>query len=143
VQNGNITPLNFNLAGEARPTRNIVSLDNTYTFVANPQNKTVTIADLLGSAIVGGKLKSGFVGASTSGSADEITVINGTIARKYFFNTRVPSGGVAINKWRLSVTPLGTDQNDVTIGEGDAMLVKRAGLVTKFVGLETSADAQE
>jgi len=142
AQNGNITPLNFNLAGEARPTRNIVSLDNTFTFVANPQNKTVTIADLLGSAIVGGKLKSGFVGASTSGSADEITVINGTIARKYFFNTRVLSGA-AINKWRLSVTPLGTDQNDVTIGEGDAMLVKRTGSGTKFIGLETSADAQE
>jgi hypothetical protein len=43
----------------------------------------------------------------------------------------------------LSVLPLGADQNTVTVGEGDAMLVKRAGLVTKFVGLETSAEASE
>lgn len=142
VQNGNLTALTFNLAGEARPTRNIVSLDSTYTFVANPQNRSVTIADLLGSTIVGGKLKSDFVGASSSGSADEITVLDGTVSRKYFFNTRVVSS-VAINKWRLSVLPLGADQNAVTIGEGDAMLVKRAGSVTKFVGLETSAEATE
>jgi hypothetical protein len=142
VQNSNLTPLTFNLAGEARPTRNIVSLDSTYTFVANPQNRSVTIADLLGSTIVGGKLKSDFVGASSSGSADEVTVIDGTVSRKYFFNTRVVSS-VAINKWRLSALPFGADQNTVTIGEGDAMLVKRAGLVTKFVGLETSAEATE
>jgi hypothetical protein len=142
VQNSNLTALIFNLTGEARPTRNIVSLDSAYTFVANPQNRSVTIADLLGSTIVGGKLKSDFVGASSSGSADEVTIIDGTVSRKYFFNTRTVSS-VAINKWRLSVTPLGADQNAVTIGEGDAMLVKRAGLVTKFVGLETSAEATE
>jgi len=142
VQNGNTSALNFNLAGEARPTRNIVSLDSQFTFVANPQNRSVTIADLLGSTIVGGKLKSDFVGASSSGSADEVTVIDGTVSRKYFFNTRVVSGA-ALNKWRLSVLPLGADQNTVTVGEGDAMLVKRAGLVTKFVGLETSAEASE
>ena len=142
VQNGYVTPLTFNLAGEARPTRNIVSLDSTFTFVANPQNKTVTIANLLGSAMVGGKLKSGLLGATTSSSADEITVFNGTIARKYFFNTRVVSS-VPINMWRTSAAPTGANQNEVTIGEGDAMLVKRAGLVTKFIGLETSADASE
>jgi hypothetical protein len=142
VQNGNTTAINFNLAGEARPTRNIVSLDSQFTFVANPQNRSVTIADLLGSTIVGGKLKSDFVGASSSGSADEVTVIDGTVSRKYFFNTRAVSG-VPINKWRLSVLPLGADQNAVIVGESDAMLVKRSGLVTKFVGLETSAEASE
>jgi hypothetical protein len=142
VQNGNTTALNFNLTGEARPTRNIVSLDSQFTFVANPQNRSVTIADLLGSTIVGGKLKSDFVGASSSGSADEVTVIDGTVSRKYFFNTRAVSG-VPINKWRLSVLPLGADQNAVIVGESDAMLVKRSGLVTKFVGLETSAEASE
>jgi hypothetical protein len=45
--------------------------------------------------------------------------------------------------WRMSATPLGADQNEVTIGEGDAMLVKRTGSATKFIGLETSADASE
>jgi hypothetical protein len=139
VQNGNTTALNFNLAGEARPTRNIVSLDSTFTLVANPQNRSVTIADLLGSAPVNGlTLKSGAVGASSAGSADEFTLMDSNVARKYFYYTQ---GGV--NKWRLSVLRTGADQNTVTVGESDAMLVKRAGAVTKFLGLETSADASE
>lgn len=139
VQNGNTTALNFNLAGEARPTRNIVSLDSTFTLVANPQNKSVTIADLLGSTPVSGlNLKSGAVGASSAGSADEFTLMDSNVARKYFYYTQ---GGV--NKWRLSVLRTGADQNTVTVGESDAMLVKRAGAVTKFLGLETSADASE
>jgi hypothetical protein len=139
VQNGNTTALNFNLAGEARPTRNIVSLDSQFTFVANPQNRSVTIADLLGSTPVSGlTLKSGAVGASSAGSADEFTLLDSNVARKYFYYTQ---GGV--NKWRLSVLRTGADQNTVTIGESDAMLVKRSGSVTKFLGLETSADASE
>lgn len=139
VQNGNTTALNFNLAGEARPTRNIVSLDSTFTLVANPQNRSVTIADLLGSTPVSGlNLKSGAVGASSAGSADEFTLMDSNVARKYFYYTQ---GGV--NKWRLSVLRTGADQNTVTVGESDAMLVKRAGAVTKFLGLETSADASE
>ena len=139
VQNGNTTALNFNLAGEARPTRNIVSLDSQFTFVANPQNRSVTIADLLGSTPVSGlTLKSGAVGASSAGSADEFTLLDSNVARKYFYYTQ---GGV--NKWRLSVLRTGADQNTVTVGESDAMLVKRSGAVTKFLGLETSADASE
>ena len=139
VQNGTTTALNFNLAGEARPTRNIVSLDNTFTFVANPQNKSVTIADLFGSAPVSGLiLKSRAEGASTAGSADEFTLLNGTVARKYFFYTQ---GGV--NKWRQSVNRTGADQNTVTVAESDAILVKRNTSGSKFLGLETSADAQE
>jgi hypothetical protein len=139
VQNGNTTALNFNLAGEARPTRNIVSLDSTFTFVANPQNRSVTIANLLGSTPVSGfTLKSGAVGASSAGSADEFTLLDSNVARKYFYYTQ---GGV--NKWRLSVQRTGADQNTVTVGESDAMLVKRSGAVTKFLGLETSADASE
>jgi len=139
VQNGNTSVLNFNLAGEARPTRNIVSLDSAYTFVANPQNRSVTIADLLGSAPVSSlTLKSGAVGASTAGSADEFTLMDSNVSRKYFFYTQ---GGV--NKWRLSVARTGSDQNTVTVGESDAMLVKRIGSVTKFLGLETSAEASE
>jgi hypothetical protein len=139
VQNGNITALNFNLAGEARPTRNIVSLDSTFTFVANPQNRSVTIADLLGSTPVSGStLKSGAVGASSAGSADEFTLMDSNVSRKYFYYTQ---GGA--NKWRLSVLRTGADQNSVAVGESDAMLVKRAGAVTKFLGLETSADATE
>ena len=139
VQNGNTTALNFNLAGEARPTRNIVSLDSQFTFVANPQNRSVTIADLLGSTPVSGlTLKSGAVGASSAGSADEFTLLDSNVARKYFYYTQ---GGV--NKWRLSVLRTGADQNTVTVGESDAMLVKRSGAGTKFLGLETSADASE
>lgn len=139
VQNGNTTAVNFNLAGEARPTRNIVSLDSTFTLVANPQNTSVTIANLLGSTPVSGLiLKSGTVGASSAGSADEFTLMDSNVARKYFYYTQ---GGV--NKWRLSVQRTGADQNAVTIAESDAMLVKRAGSVTKFLGLETSADATE
>jgi len=139
VQNGNTTDLNFNLAGEARPTRNIVSLDNTFTFVANPQNRSVTIADLFGSAPVSSlTLKSGAVGASTAGSADEFILMEGNVSRKYFFYTQ---GGV--NKWRLSVARTGADRNTVTVGESDAILVKRIGSVTKFLGLETSAEATE
>jgi hypothetical protein len=139
VQNGNTTALNFNLAGEARPTRNIVSLDSQFTFVANPQNRSVTIAELLGSTPVSGlTLKSGAVGASSAGSADEFTLLDSNVARKYFYYTQ---GGV--NKWRLSVLRTGADQNTVTVGESDAMLVKRSGAGTKFLGLETSADASE
>ena len=139
VQNGNTTALNFNLAGEARPTRNIVSLDSTFTFVANPQNRSVTIANLLGSTPVSGlTLKSGAVGASTAGSAEEFTLMESNVARKYFFYTQ---GGA--NKWRLSVQRTGADQNEVTVAESDAILVKRAGSVTKFLGLETSAEATE
>ena len=139
VQNGNTMVLNFNLAGEARPTRNIISLDSTYTFVANPQNRSVTIADLLGSAPVSSlTLKSGAVGASTAGSADEFTLMDSNVSRKYFFYTQ---GGA--NKWRLSVQRTGADQNAVTVAESDAMLVKRAGGVTKFLSLETSAEATE
>lgn len=139
VQNGNITALNFNLAGEARPTRNIVSLDSTFTFVANPQNRSVTIADLLGSAPVSGLiLKSGAVGASTAGSADEFTLMKNNVSRKYFYYTQ--NGA---NKWRLSVQRTGADQNTVTVDESDAILVKRVGTVSKFLGLETSADASE
>ena len=139
VQNGNTTAVNFNLAGEARPTRNIVSLDNTFTFVANPQNRSVTIANLLGSTPVSGlTLKSGAVGASTAGSAEEFTLMEMNVARKYFYYTQ---GGA--NKWRLSVQRTGADQNQVTVAESDAILVKRAGSVTKFLGLETSAEATE
>ena len=139
VQNGNTTAVNFNLAGEARPTRNIVSLDNTFTFVANPQNRSVTIANLLGSTPVSGlTLKSGAVGASTAGSAEEFTLMEMNVARKYFYYTQ---GGA--NKWRLSVQRTGADQNEVTVAESDAILVKRAGSVTKFLGLETSAEATE
>ena len=139
VQNGNTTAINFNLAGEARPTRNIVSLDSTFTFVANPQNRSVTIADLLGSAPVSGLiLKSGAVGASTAGSADEFTLMKNNVSRKYFYYTQ--NGA---NKWRLSVQRTGADQNTVTVDESDAILVKRVGSVTKFLGLETSAEASE
>ena len=83
-------------------------------------------------------LKSGAVGASTAGSAEEFTLMESNVARKYFFYTQ---GGA--NKWRLSVQRTGADQNEVTVAESDAILVKRAGSVTKFLALETSAEATE
>jgi hypothetical protein len=138
VQNGNTSPLTFHLAGEARPTRSIVSLDQTFTLVANPQNTAVSLASLLGAPGTGTGLESGMTGASSAGSADEVTLLNGTFSTRYFFYTQ---GGV--NKWRLSANRTGADQNSVQVAEGDALLIKRNTTTSKFVGLKTSADVSE
>lgn len=138
VQNGNTSALTFYLAGEARPTRSIVSLDQTFTLVANPQNTAVSLASLLGAPSAGTALESGLSGASSAGSADEVTLLNGTFSTRYFFFTQ---GGA--NKWRLSANRTGADQNSVQVAEGDALLVKRTGSTPKFVGLKTSADVSE